>query len=72
MKKLYIILAILGAFYLGAWAEAAAMRGDVAREIKKWHTAVMFEDGSWRVNYKDGTIGTGCFETGICRNERSK
>lgn len=61
-------LALLIVFALGLWLGADRATSEVINEVDSWHTARLFEDGSWRVEYKDGRSNTGCLTTGLCQD----
>lgn len=69
MEKLinYMLVVLIG-LALGLWAGIHLTQSDVINEMNSWHTARLWEDGSWQVEYKDGTKGSGCIETGLCQD----
>lgn len=65
-----VALALLSLISLavGNWYGQRSVEQYVIDEIDTWHTARMYEDGSWVVNYKDGTGEIGCIATGLCQD----
>jgi len=64
ITTILIIGALIGGYLLGAYLTQEA----VVDEMKRWERASLYEDGSWRVVYRDGTFNNGCIEGGICND----
>ena len=69
LEKILNYILIAGIFASGGlWLGIHLTQSDVINEMDRWHVARMYEDGSWTVEYKDGTTGSGCIETGLCQD----
>lgn len=68
MKSLILILGLLIGLIAGLWIGADRAVTAVIDEAETWHTARLYEDGSWRVTHKDGTTSTGCLVNGLCQD----
>lgn len=70
--RTFTLWAVLGCsvafFVAGLLVGRMQVENAVINEINSWHTARMYEDGSWQVEYKDKSTNAGCIETGLCQD----
>lgn len=63
----YLLIASLFAL-AGLWLGIRLTEDRIINEVDRWHVAKMYEDGSWQVEYKDGSKHSGCTQTGLCQD----
>lgn len=69
MERILNIILLIGiGLSVGLYTGIHLTQSDVINEIDRWHIAKLYEDGSWQVEYKDGTQVDGCIATGLCQD----
>ncbi len=68
MFKYVIVLLLIVVFLGGKIYGSAQAQNIVVKDMKTWHTARFYEDGSWRVEKQNGSVNTGCIEGGLCND----
>ena len=68
MSKLSVAVVVFLTLVVGIFIGTQITQNDVINEMESWHVARFYEDGSWNVEYKDGTKDSGCVDNGLCQD----